>query len=215
MAGPTPAVLPTVVTVLVPTSPPPTAAPEPTRVARALPTVAAGGKGRAGTGGGLKVAELTLPTPATGGGGKRQFCVSLGASSFVQAKTKDFAPGFAVEGGPAERAMRPDSGKIQIEFDVDPPSPMEGEFFQVKASLVNRGMLDVRVTGVEENLPGSVTSFKRFTAFPYPPVVAVGQQEPVYAFQSEKLEGPFVKTIRVIERSGDYGTRTLELRPCQ
>lgn len=161
------------------------------------------------------VAQLP-PTPAAGGAGEsKTFCVYFGKVQFEQGKATGFAPGFSVDSGPAERAARPDAGKIAIVFEIDPPEPVLGEYFQLKASLANNGIADVKLGGVEENLPGSMTSFKRFTGFPYPQAVRVGMQEPVYAYQAEKLEGAFVKTIRVIDKNGDSWARTVEIRPCQ
>ena len=192
-----------------------TAPPEPTRAPEARPTAAAERPTpRAKRTPEQVVAELR-PTVAVAPGGRKPYCVSFGPMSFAQAKTAGFAPGFSVDGAPPDRAARPDSGKITIVFEVEPSEPVEGEYFQVKANLANNGRMDVKLNGVEENLPGSFTSFKRFTAFPYPPVVGTGQSEPVYAHQADKLEGTFVKTVRVIDKTGDSWSRTVEIRPCQ
>lgn len=156
------------------------------------------------------VAELrTTPTAAAA----VPYCLSLSASSFFQAKTKGFAPGFGTEGGPVGRAARPDFGRISIAIAVEPRQPVPGQRFKVTADVVNDGESDVSLDHVEESEPGSAVSFRPFTGFPTPPRVKVGQTEPVWATE-EVLSGPVARTIHVVAPAGDYWTRTFELRPC-
>ncbi|MBK8596094.1 MAG: serine/threonine protein kinase [Holophagales bacterium] len=140
-------------------------------------------------------------------------CVQMSPTSFAQGKTKAFAPGFDVSGGPQARAAKPDSGLFQIEFEVTPRKPAAGETVMIAAYFANDAERDVSLGGVEETAPNSITSFRPVTSPPVPAKVRVGKKEPLWVFQGP-LRVPYVKTIRVTDASGDSWTRTLEIAPC-
>jgi hypothetical protein len=137
----------------------------------------------------------------------------MSSTSFAQGKTKAFAPGFDVSGGPQARAAKPDSGLFQIEFDVSPRKPAAGETVTISAYFANEAERDISLEGVEETAPMSLTSFRPVTSPPPPAKVRVGKKEPLWVFQGE-LRVPYVKTIRVTDGSGDSWSRTLEIAPC-
>jgi serine/threonine-protein kinase len=198
---PTPVPQPTVVAT--PETPLPTAVPEPTaaivvRVPTARPTARPT----------IRIAEV--PTAAPSGGG---LCVQMSPTSFSQGKTKAFAPGFDISGGPQARAAKPDAGLFQIEFEVRPRKPSPGEAVTIEAYFANDAERDVSLEGVEETAPMSITSFRPVTSSPTPAKVRVGKKEPLWAFQGP-LRLPYVKSIRVTDTSGDSWTRTLEIAPC-
>jgi serine/threonine-protein kinase len=221
--APTPAPVPTAAPTAAPVLPVPTSAPEATAVPPAetpLPTpapeptkplVVKVPTPRPTARPEVRVAEQRpQPTPPVVAEG---LCVQMSATSFAQGKTKAFAPGFEVSGGPQARAAKPDSGLFQIEFEVSPRKPAAGETVTIAAYFANDAERDVTLDGVEETAPGSITSFRPVTAPPPPSKVRVGKKEPLWAFQGP-LKVPFVKTIRVTDASGDSWTRTLEIAPC-
>jgi hypothetical protein len=160
----------------------------------------------------VKVADARpQPTAAPAGNG---LCVQMSATSFAQGKTKAFAPGFDVSGGPQARAAKPDAGLFQIEFELSPRKPVAGETVTISAYFANDAERDVSLEAVEETAPNSITSFRPAASVPMPPKVRVGKKEPVWVFQGP-LRAPYVKTIRVTDASGDSWTRTLEIAPCE
>ena len=159
----------------------------------------------------IRIVPTPPPTVAPAGG---VLCVTMNATSFAQGKTRGFAPGFDISGGPQTRAAKPDSGLFQIEFEVTPRRPAPGARLQIEAYLANEAERDLSVEEVEETAPGSLTSFRPVTSFPKPAKVRVGRREPLWAFQGTLASTPFVKTIRVTDASGDSWTRTLEIAPC-
>ena len=205
---PTPAVEPTAAPTLVPTSPEarPTAAAEPTKpIVVKIPSPRPTARPE------VRIADNRLqPTAA---GGAEGLCVTSSPTSFGQGKTKAFAPGFDVSGGPQARASKPDSGLFQIEFEVSPRKPTPGQDVMIQAFFANDAQRDVALDGVEETAPMSMTSFRPVTSAPAPAKVRVGKKEPVWVFQGP-LKVPFVKTIRVTDSSGDSWSRTLEIGPC-
>jgi hypothetical protein len=154
--------------------------------------------------------DRPLPTAAPSGD---SLCVQMSSTSFAQGRTKAFAPGFDVSGGPQARAAKPDSGLFQIEFDVSPRKPAAGETVTISAYFANEAERDISLEGVEETAPMSLTSFRPVTSPPPPAKVRVGKKEPLWVFQGE-LRVPYVKTIRVTDGSGDSWSRTLEIAPC-
>jgi predicted Ser/Thr protein kinase len=221
--APTPVPVPTIAPTAVPILPLPTPAHEATAVPTPqapLPTAIAGPTAplvvkvptpRPTARPEIRIADARpQPTAAPSGEG---VCVQMSATSFSQGKTKAFAPGFDVSGGPQARAAKPDSGLFQIEFEVTPRKPAAGQSVMIAAYFANDAERDVSLDGVEETAPGSITSFRPVTAPPTPAKVRVGKKEPLWAFQGP-LRVPFVKTIRVTDASGDSWSRTLEIAPC-
>ena len=155
------------------------------------------------------VVERPAPTAVAGGG----LCVQMGPTTFAQGKTRGFAPGFGVEGGPQARAAKPDLGLFQIEFEVRPSRPQQGQLVTIEAYFANEAERDVALDHVEENVGMSVTSFRPVTSPPPPAKVRVGKKEPLWAFQGP-LGAAFIKTIKVTDGSGDSWSRTLEINPC-
>ncbi|MBK9089319.1 MAG: protein kinase [Holophagales bacterium] len=222
-SAPTPAPLPTAAPTAVPVLPVPTPAPaataaptlqaplptqlpEPTRplVVR-VPTPRPTERPQ------IRIADARpQPTAAPSGGA---LCVQLSPTSFAQGKTKGFAPGFDVSSGTQARAAKPDAGLFQIEFEVRPRKPAEGETVTIEAYFANEAGRDVSLDGVEETAPMSITTFRPVTSPPAPAKVRVGKKEPVWVFQGP-LRVPYVKTIRVTDASGDSWSRTLEITPC-
>ncbi len=214
---PIPTAAPTVAPVL-PTPPPgptaaptpeaplPTPLPEPTRpLVVKVPTARPTAKPE------VRIADAR-PQPTVGGVAEG-LCVTSSPTSFGQGKSKAFAPGFDVSGGPQARAAKPDAGLFQIEFQVTPRKPVAGENVMIEAYLANEAQRDLSLEGVEETAPGSFTSFRPVTSPPPPAKVRVGKKEPLWVYQGP-LRVPFVKTIRVTDASGDYWSRTLEIGPC-
>ena len=220
---PTPASLPTPAPTAVPVRPPPTPAPEatPAPATEVLLPTAVPAPTRA------LVVKVPTPRPtdrpqiriadarpqATAAPTGDGLCVQMNATSFAQGKTKAFAPGFDVSGGPQARAAKPDAGLFQIEFEVSPRKPAAGETVVVAAYFVNDAERDVALDGVEETAPMSITTFRPVTSPPTPSKVRVRKKEPIWVFQGT-LRVPYVKTIRVTDVSGDSWSRTLEITPC-
>lgn len=221
---PTPAPLPTAAPTAVPVLPLPTAAPEATAVPTpesAIPTpapeptkplVVKVPTARPTARPELRIAE-NRPKPTVAAPAGDAICVQSSATSFSQGKTKAFAPGFDVSGGPQARAAKPDLGLFQIEFEVTPRRPAAGETVTIAAYFANDAERDVSLAGVEETAPGSITSFRPVTSPPTPARVRVGKKEPLWVFQGP-LGVPYLKTIRVTDASGDSWSRTLEIGPC-
>ncbi len=202
---PTPA--PEATAVPTPEAPLPTAVPEPTRplVVR-VPTARPTDRPQ------TRIAD-TQPQPTTAPSGDA-LCVQSSPTSFGQGKTKAFAPGFDVSGGPQARAAKPDAGLFQIEFEVTPRKPVAGETVMIAAYFANDAERDISLEGVEETAPNSITSFRPVTSPPTPAKVRVGKKEPLWVFQGP-LRVPYLKTLRVTDASGDSWSRTLEIAPCQ
>jgi len=181
----------------------PTALPQPTAIVVKVPTARPTLRPEP-----TAVVSRPEPTPARDG-----LCVRMSATAFAQGKTKAFAPGFDVSGGPQARASKPDAGLFQIEFEVSPRKPVAGQTVVITAYLANEAERDLSLEGVEETAPMSLTSFRPVTSPPPPAKVRVGKREPLWAFQGP-LRVPYVKTLRVTDASGDSFTRTLEIGPC-
>jgi len=189
-----------------PEIPHPTAAPEPTKpLVVKVPTARPTDRPQ------VRIADARpQPTAAPSGEG---LCVQSSPTSFAQGKTKAYAPGFDVSGGPQARAAKPDAGLFQIEFEVTPRKPAAGETVTIAAYFANDAERDVSLGGVEETAPNSITSFRPVTSPPTPAKVRVGKKEPLWVFQGP-LRVPYLKTIRVTDASGDSWSRTLEIAPC-
>jgi hypothetical protein len=186
----------------------PTAAPQPTApIVVKVPTA----RPRATPRVEIRIADAR--TPSTSSPSDDALCVQVNTTSFAQGKSKAFAPGFDVSGGPQARASKPDAGLFQIEFEVTPRKPVAGQAVMIEAYFANDAARDISIGGVEETAPGSFTSFRAVTSPPAPAKVRVGKKEALWAFQGE-LKVPFVKTIRVTDGSGDSWSRTLEILPC-
>jgi hypothetical protein len=160
----------------------------------------------------IRIADVTTqPTRAPSGEG---LCVDMGATTFLQGKTRGFAPGFDTSGGTQTRAAKPDSGLFQIDFEVSPRKPVAGQMVTISAYFANRAGRDISLEGVEETAPGSSTRFLPVASPPVPGKVMVGTKEPVWVFQGT-MAGSFNKTIRVTDASGDSWSRNVEILPCQ
>jgi eukaryotic-like serine/threonine-protein kinase len=222
--APTPAALPTIAPTAVPVLPVPTSAPEATPaptpeapVATPVPEptkplVVKVPTPRPTSRPEIRIADAR-PQPTTAPSGD-VLCVHSSQTSFAQGKTKAFAPGFDVSGGPQARAAKPDAGLFQIEFEVTPRKPTAGDTVTIAAYFANDAERDVSLDGVEETAPNSITSFRPVTSPPTPAKVRVGKKEPLWVFQGA-LRVPYLKTIRVTDASGDSWARTLEIAPCE
>lgn len=190
-----------------PALPGPTAVPEPTKsLVVHVPTPRPTPKAE------VRIADARpQPTAAPSGEG---ICVSMGGTTFEQGKTKGAAPGFDVADGLQNRAAKPDLGLFQIEFEVSPRKPVEGQTLVVTAYFANSAQRDLSLDHVDESVGMSVTSFRPSKSVPLPPKVSVGRKEPVWVFQGP-LKVPFLKSLRVTDASGDSWTRTLEIGPCE
>ena len=138
----------------------------------------------------------------------------MGATTFLQGKTRGYPPGFDVSGGTQTRAAKPDSGLFRIDFEVSPRKPVAGQTVMISAFFANDAARDISLEGVEETAPGSATRFLPVTSPPVPGKVTVGRKEPVWVFQGT-MAASFTKTIKVTDATGDSWSRTLEILPCQ
>jgi len=202
---PTPATAATAVPT--PEAPLPTPVPEPTeRIVVRIPTP------RPTTRAEIRIAQVTpLPTAAPAGAG---LCIEMGATTFLQGKTRGFPAGFDVSSGAQTRAVKPDAGLFRIDFEVSPRQPVAGRMVTISAYFANDAARDISLEGVEETAPGSATRFLPVTSPPVPGKVTVGRKEPVWVFQGT-MAASFSKTIKVTDATGDSWSRTLEILPCQ
>jgi len=152
-------------------------------------------------------AVVALPTSLPR---KLRYCPVVEPTSYAQGSVREEAAGFS---GAAYVAPRPDAGRIQIQIEVDPPEPREGEPAEVVARIVNDGDMPLSIRQVEELRARG--GFVPLAAARVPLGVDVGGVLEIYRTRFVLAPGAtFLKDLRVVDESGDVWRAGVRIVPC-
>lgn len=143
------------------------------------------------------------------------YCAQIEGTSYHQGVVKFTPSGFSQEKGTVYRAPRADAARIQIEITVDPEHPKSGEYFVVRARLVNGGDTSLTVDRVEELAVRAEGGFKAIEGIAVPAQLEVGGELRVYQSRAV-LEGAntYFKELRVTDTLGDSWKASIRLIAC-
>src|SRR5262249_1362224 len=94
---------------------------------------------------------------------KQRFCAEIGRTAYIQAVTKEVAPGFKDS---ALMASDPEAALKRIQISVLPEDPVEGRDFTLVAKFVNGSDNPFRLGRVEESSPAVRGGFQPLTGVP-------------------------------------------------
>ena len=102
---------------------------------------------------------------------------------------------------------------MEVRIRVTPDPPLLDNPFQIVASFVNAGDLDLKVIRIEESAHtrGGLAPLR---SVKLPAEVKTGESLAFYRYEGV-FRGDFDKTLRVTDRHGDSWQSTVHLEPCE